>query len=333
MFNPNKPIPMMSSSMRRLDLRVGPSDDHRYSSSHAAIAAESSQHNLNLLVSDSSVTTTTVVTARNINVHIVAFLEMVNRVEASTNIWRRRAHSRHLISLYRSTGARPSWGDDNERDDESCLIGQRREAALLLWHKAQPVFHLLDMFPEQALKRNQMLFQQGKPPEFHHQMILMTTILMETQKQLIMKILQTLSALGAEHSTLLGRLGDMNQKYDAAAVDNRVLRADIETREQKYILLRLIKETVKRVNPLQWARPNMGIPVNNTPRIPSTTGTGLSPNQSKGLQNQFATNPKNMYETIGITSINHKIESSTLWFLKLLSCSSFIIYCANPQWC
>ena len=53
----------------------------------------------------------------------------------------------------------------------------------------------------------------------------------------------------------------------------------------------------------------------------------------EGLQNQFATNPKNMYETIGITSINHKIESSTLWFLKLLSCSSFIIYCANPQWC
>ncbi|KAF2591438.1 hypothetical protein F2Q70_00038295 [Brassica cretica] len=127
-----------------------------------------------------------------------------------------------------------------------------------------------------------MLFQQGKPPVFHHQMILMTTILMETHKQLIMEILPMLSVLGAEHSTLLGRLGDMNQKSDAAAVDNRILRADIETREQKYILLRLIKETVKRVtgvNPLQWARPNMGMPMNNTPRIPSTTGTGLSPNR------------------------------------------------------
>ncbi|KAF3559808.1 hypothetical protein F2Q69_00011452 [Brassica cretica] len=55
---------MMSSSMRRLDLRV---DDHRYSSSPAAIAAESSQHHLNLLVPASSVATTTVVTARNIN--------------------------------------------------------------------------------------------------------------------------------------------------------------------------------------------------------------------------------------------------------------------------
>ena len=54
-----------------------------------------------------------------INMHIVAFLEMANKVEASTNIWRRRAHSRHLISRYRSTGARPPWGDDSERDDES----------------------------------------------------------------------------------------------------------------------------------------------------------------------------------------------------------------------
>ncbi|KAL0700776.1 hypothetical protein Bca4012_056898 [Brassica carinata] len=49
--------------------------------------------------------------------HIV--VEMANRVEASTYIWRRRAHSRHLISLYRSTGARSSWGDDSGKDDES----------------------------------------------------------------------------------------------------------------------------------------------------------------------------------------------------------------------
>lgn len=49
--------------------------------------------------------------------HVV--VEMENRVEASTYIWRRRAHSRHLISLYRSTGARPSWGGDSEKDDES----------------------------------------------------------------------------------------------------------------------------------------------------------------------------------------------------------------------
>ncbi|KAF2543070.1 hypothetical protein F2Q70_00036746 [Brassica cretica] len=45
----------------------GPSDDHRYSSSPAAIAAESSQHHLNHLSSASSVATTTTMTARNIN--------------------------------------------------------------------------------------------------------------------------------------------------------------------------------------------------------------------------------------------------------------------------
>ncbi|CAN7064782.1 unnamed protein product [Brassica oleracea var. botrytis] len=45
----------------------GPSDDHRYSSSPAAIAVESSQHHLNHLYSASSVATTTTVTARNIN--------------------------------------------------------------------------------------------------------------------------------------------------------------------------------------------------------------------------------------------------------------------------
>ncbi|KAG2281705.1 hypothetical protein Bca52824_052925 [Brassica carinata] len=379
-FNPIKLIPMLSSSMCRLDLRVGPSDDHRYSSSPAAIAAESSQHHLNLLVFASSVATTTVVTAININTasvdlssvytaarapinsFITAGLRvpkiiisralllsdnmMANRVEASTNIWRRRAHSRHLISLYRSTGARPSWGNDSERDDElnSYVVVAQSSVGV----------SSVDLFPEQALKRNQMLFQQGKPPKNLFESGKMVVKSKAESKNSLMlsnresarrsrrrKQEQMNESESAEHSTLLGRLGDMNQKYDAAAVDNRILRADIETREQKYILLRLIsmaEETVKRVtgvNPLQWARPNMGMLVNNTSRIPSTTGTGLSPNQRvevnrEGLQNQFTTNPKNMYETIGITSINHKIESSTLWFLKLLSCSSFFIYCANP---
>lgn len=54
-----------------------------------------------------------------INMHFFAVVEMANRVEASTCMWRRRAHSRHLTSLYRSTGARPSWEDDSGRDDES----------------------------------------------------------------------------------------------------------------------------------------------------------------------------------------------------------------------
>ena len=153
----------------------------------------------------------------------------------------------------------------------------------------------------------------------------------------------------------------MNHKCDAAAVDNRILRADIETLRTKvihiYILLvscdsmsvttpeimiltrfmaliykqilvqvKMVEETVKRVtgvNPLHWARPNMGTPLNNTPidssrilpnsnhmlepAIPSTTNAGLASNQRveranllleqvnrEGMQNQFAINP-NLY--------------------------------------
>lgn len=39
--------------------------------------------------------------------------------------------------------------------------------------------------------------------------------------------------LRVEHSTLLKRLTDVNQKYDDAAVDNRILKADIETLRAK----------------------------------------------------------------------------------------------------
>ncbi|CAN8254568.1 unnamed protein product [Cochlearia groenlandica] len=136
--------------------------------------------------------------------------------------------------------------------------------------------------------------------------------------------------LRVEHSTLLSRLSDMNRKYDAAAVDNRILRADIETLRTK---VKMAEETVKRVtgvNPLNWSRPNMTAPLNNTPsgssRIPAnanhilkpavtgiTTGAGLGPNQrvdflpeqvnSEGMQNSFA-HDSNMYETL--PHWNHK---------------------------
>ncbi|KAF3559811.1 hypothetical protein F2Q69_00011451 [Brassica cretica] len=183
--------------------------------------------------------------------HIVAFLEMANKVEASTNIWRRRAHSRHLISRYRSTGARPPWGDDSERDDES-------NGSVVVAQSSAGV--------------------------------------------------SSVNQLRAEHSTLLGRLGDMNQKYDAAAVDNRILRADIETREQK-----------RNSEKSDGSEP---LAVGKTKHVHASEQHTENPKyywyrfitkqrvevNREGLQNQFATNPKNMYETIGITSINHKID-------------------------
>ncbi|KAG7565681.1 Basic-leucine zipper domain [Arabidopsis suecica] len=139
--------------------------------------------------------------------------------------------------------------------------------------------------------------------------------------------------LRAEHSTLINRLSDMNHKYDAAAVDNRILRADIETLRTK---VKMAEETVKRVtgvNPLHWSRPNMGVPFNNTPnassRIPpnsnhilkpaipsTTTSAGLASNQRvetanflpeqvnrEGMQNPFA-HDSNLYETL--PHWNHK---------------------------
>ncbi|KAL0667028.1 hypothetical protein Bca4012_029732 [Brassica carinata] len=210
--------------------------------------------------------------------HIVAFLEMANKVEASTNIWRRRAHSRHLISRYRSTGARPPWGDDSERDDESNDVVPARQTTSI----SSP-----DDSDDDDLDGDTETADNGDPTDVKR-------------------------ARRAEHSTLLGRLGDMNQKYDAAAVDNRILRADIETREQKRN-----SEKSDGSEPLAVGKTKHGHASEQHTENPKyywyrfITKQRVEVNR-EGLQNQFATNPKNMYETIGITSINHKIESSTL---------------------
>ncbi|XP_022758320.1 basic leucine zipper 25 isoform X1 [Durio zibethinus] len=79
--------------------------------------------------------------------------------------------------------------------------------------------------------------------------------------------------LRVEHSTLLKRLTDMNHKYDEAAVDNRILKADIETLRAK---VKMAEETVKRVtgiNPVQLSRPNVpsvGMPFVSSPFEAST---------------------------------------------------------------
>jgi hypothetical protein len=41
------------------------------------------------------------------------------------------------------------------------------------------------------------------------------------------------SQLRVENSSLIRRLADVNQKYNGAAVDNRVLKADVETLRAK----------------------------------------------------------------------------------------------------
>ncbi|XP_062080917.1 light-inducible protein CPRF2 [Humulus lupulus] len=77
------------------------------------------------------------------------------------------------------------------------------------------------------------------------------------RKQAQMSELETqVGQLRVEHSTLLKRLSDVNHKYDNAAVDNRILKADIETLRAK---VKMAEETVKRVtglNPLLLAASN-----------------------------------------------------------------------------
>ncbi|KAJ9695999.1 hypothetical protein PVL29_008320 [Vitis rotundifolia] len=76
------------------------------------------------------------------------------------------------------------------------------------------------------------------------------------------------SQLGVENSSLLKRLTDINQKYNEAAVDNRVLKADVETLRTK---VRMAEDAVKRVTGLNSLIPaipdipSMGMPfVDNT---------------------------------------------------------------------
>ncbi|KAI4329734.1 hypothetical protein MLD38_028084 [Melastoma candidum] len=88
------------------------------------------------------------------------------------------------------------------------------------------------------------------------------------RKQVQMNELETqVGQLKVEHSTLLKRLTDINHNYDEASVDNRILKADIETLRAK---VKMAEETVKRVtgiNPLLFVMSNLttDIPLVNSP--------------------------------------------------------------------
>lgn len=74
--------------------------------------------------------------------------------------------------------------------------------------------------------------------------------------------------LRVENATLLKRLTDISQKYNEAAVDNRVLKADVETLRAK---VKMAEETVKRItglNPLFHTMPDV-----STMSMPSFDGS------------------------------------------------------------
>ncbi|KAF8401784.1 hypothetical protein HHK36_012730 [Tetracentron sinense] len=65
------------------------------------------------------------------------------------------------------------------------------------------------------------------------------------RKQAHLSELETqVAQLRVENSSLLKRLTDISQKYSAAAVDNRILKADVETLRAK---VKMAENTVKRV--------------------------------------------------------------------------------------
>ncbi|TYG93868.1 hypothetical protein ES288_A11G145000v1 [Gossypium darwinii] len=118
--------------------------------------------------------------------------------------------------------------------------------------------------------------------------------------------------LRVEHSTLLKRLTDMNHKYDEAAVDNRIMKADIETLRAK---VKMAEETVKRVtgfNPALLSRPNVpsvGMPFGSNPLEAST----VAPLPFQSNANQFFHQPvPNIVAPIHHQRVDNSFRGNTL---------------------
>nr|CAA55092.1 opaque 2 [Coix lacryma-jobi] len=87
--------------------------------------------------------------------------------------------------------------------------------------------------------------------------------------------------LKAENSCLLRRLAALNQKYNEANVDNRVLRADMETLRAK---VKMGEDSLKRVMEMSSLPPSMPIPA-----LPSSSDASV-PIQDD-IINYFSTTP------------------------------------------
>lgn len=96
------------------------------------------------------------------------------------------------------------------------------------------------------------------------------------------------SQLRVENSTLLRRLADVNQKYNGAAVDNRVLKADVETLRAK---VKMAEDSVKRVTGMSALFPpgsdmsSLSMPFTGSPS--DATSDAAVPDD---LNNYFSTN-------------------------------------------
>ncbi|KAL6989486.1 Light-inducible protein cprf2 [Sarracenia purpurea var. burkii] len=120
------------------------------------------------------------------------------------------------------------------------------------------------------------------------------------RKQAHLTELETqVSQLRVENSSLVERLTDISHKYNEASVDNRVLKADVETLRAK---VKMAEETVKRVtglNPLFQAMSEistMGMP--SFAGSPSDTSADASvPVQDDPKQQHFYQSTSNIHGT------------------------------------
>ncbi|KAG8391029.1 hypothetical protein BUALT_Bualt01G0145500 [Buddleja alternifolia] len=117
------------------------------------------------------------------------------------------------------------------------------------------------------------------------------------RKQAHLTELETqVSQLRVENSSLLKRLTDISQKYNEAAVDNRVLKADVETLRAK---VKMAEETVKRVtglNPLFQAMSeisSMGMPSFASSPSDTSSADAAVPVQDDPKQQHYYPNPCN----------------------------------------
>ncbi|ESW16821.1 hypothetical protein PHAVU_007G187400 [Phaseolus vulgaris] len=143
------------------------------------------------------------------------------------------------------------------------------------------------------------------------------------RKQAHLTDLETqVSQLRGENSTLLKRLTDVSQKYSESAVDNRVLKADVETLRAK---VKMAEETVKRItglNPMVHAMADMsslGMPLFDGRSPSDTSADAAVPVQDDHHQfyQPTSNNPIPNHDPIvndglgGISSIENVQQNST----------------------
>ncbi|OMO96333.1 hypothetical protein COLO4_15347 [Corchorus olitorius] len=109
------------------------------------------------------------------------------------------------------------------------------------------------------------------------------------RKQAHLTELETqVSQLRVENATLVKRLTDISQKYNEAAVDNRVLKADVETLRAK---VKMAEEMVKRItglNPLFQASPEIStMGMSSFDGSPSDTSTDAAVPVQDGQKHPF----------------------------------------------